>query len=363
MAVLLPFSFTLLVLPVAQFYVGHDALDGLVNAALASTSACQEAVHQGGLVVHVVCVAESHVAEVCGEWWEDGVSQCSLVAFRRFGSEQSNESRQFLRHLRSHFKHLFHLAIFFCHPSALREQLFLVSHQLLAGLGVVLVEVVHQRLDVLVVPVLRHQLLQDGICLLFREQLRSATQENLHRGMPTAFVQEVALLQLLLLHHPLGNETNALVSFSGIVHFNSHFNFHFNFLFYFLFNFLFNFHFNSPLIPQQFFFAQLCRVQLVAEHQFFVEVEDVVAARDVDGSFPFVNGLVVGHSAKHFASHPSLSLLTIQAFWNVEEDVSASLADRDVRHVDAQLLLAPLQTLLVELFEVFTAVQVDDGFA
>ena len=44
----------------------------------------------------------------------------------------------------------------------------------------------------------------------------ATAQENLHRSMSAAFAEEVARLQLFLLHHALSNEANAVINFSGL---------------------------------------------------------------------------------------------------------------------------------------------------
>ena len=140
----------------------------------------------------------------------------------------------------------FRLALPIFHPLALREELLLVAEQALAGLGVVLVEVIHELLDVLVLPMFRHQFGEYGVCLVFGEELGYTAQENLHRSMSAAFAEEVARLQLFLLHHALSNEANAVINFSrlGIVLFNFQtacgLNFPFNFPFNSLFKSLFN---------------------------------------------------------------------------------------------------------------------------
>ena len=108
------------------------------------------------------------------------------------------------------------LGLFPKQPLALGEQLLLILEQLLARVRVVLVEVLHQLLDVLIRPMLRHQFGKYAVHLSLGEQLRGTTEENLHRRMPATLVQEVAFLQVLLLHHPFGDKAGSFIGRRGL---------------------------------------------------------------------------------------------------------------------------------------------------
>ena len=61
-----------------------------------------------------------------------------------------------------------------------------------------------------------HQLLQNAVHFGLIQQLRSTTQEHLDGCVPTSFVQEVALQQSFLLHHPASNKADAVINKGNI---------------------------------------------------------------------------------------------------------------------------------------------------
>ena len=219
---LLPLRLAMPVLLIAPFNVGHDAPDGIVDAALSGTRARHQAVHQRRLVLHVVGVGKAHAAQMRSQRREDGVGHSRLVDIGRFRGQQLNQLGQLSRHFWWHRTPLvireaalarrasFGPARGEASP-ALDEQLLLILQQPLTGIGVVLVEVTDQLLDVLVAPVFGHQFRQHPVHLLLRQQLSSPAQHHLHACMPASFVQEVALHQSLLLHHAASDKAHALV--------------------------------------------------------------------------------------------------------------------------------------------------------
>ena len=95
----LPLAFAAQVLGVAQAYVGHDAVNGFRYAVLACAGARHEHVHQRGLVLHVVYVAEARAPQVGGQRREHGVGHGGPVRLGRAAHEQLDQPGQPLRHL------------------------------------------------------------------------------------------------------------------------------------------------------------------------------------------------------------------------------------------------------------------------
>ena len=62
----LPGTLSLTLLSISCPYIRHDAVDGLSDALLARACGGAEDIHERGLVLHIVDVAESHLTEVGG---------------------------------------------------------------------------------------------------------------------------------------------------------------------------------------------------------------------------------------------------------------------------------------------------------
>ena len=222
LTVLLPLILPALVLLVAPLDVGHDVGDRLVDATLARTRRRHQTVHQRRLVIHIVGIGEAHAAEMRTQRRKHRMGHRWLIHIWRPRCQQADQLRQLLRQLRRRFsQHALRVGeVCRRQPATLREQFLLILQQALVGVSVVLVEVVHQLLDVLVLPVIGHQHLQHTIGLGLRQQLRSTTEEYLHRCMPAALIYEVAPVESLLLHHPLSDKPAPLIrlfGFGGLV--------------------------------------------------------------------------------------------------------------------------------------------------
>ena len=173
-------------------------LNGLIDTTLSCTRLSHQTVHQRGLVLHVVSIGEPHLAQMGCQGWEHGVSNSCLVDGGSLRGQQSDQLRQPLRHLGRSTQQCLGLialpakspccVLIGAHPPAFHKQLLLVLQQPLVGLSVVLVEIVDQRLDVHVLPVLGHQLLQHAVHLVLRQQLCSAAQQHLHAGVAATLV-------------------------------------------------------------------------------------------------------------------------------------------------------------------------------
>ena len=103
-------------------------------------------------------------------------------------------------------------------------------------------------------------------------------------------------------------------------------------------------------------------MQLITEHQFLVDIQDILPTWNVYSPLFLVHSRVVGY-ATHFLTEPSLSLLTVHSFRYVEQDVSTCTTHRTVHHVDTQLTLATHQCLGIQLWEVLATVQVNNRLA
>ena len=97
---LLPLGLALLVDGVALTDVGHDVVDGLVDATLTRARLCYQAVHQRCLVLHIVCVLEGGLIEVCAQRREDTAGHSGLIRAWHLGGEQTDELGQMLAELR-----------------------------------------------------------------------------------------------------------------------------------------------------------------------------------------------------------------------------------------------------------------------
>ena len=97
---LLPLGLALLVDGVALSDVGHDVVDGLVDATLTRARLCHQTVHQRRLVLHIVRVLEGGLIEVCAQRGEDTAGHSGLVGARHLGGEQTDELGQMLAELR-----------------------------------------------------------------------------------------------------------------------------------------------------------------------------------------------------------------------------------------------------------------------
>ena len=102
-------------------------------------------------------------------------------------------------------------------------------------------------------------------------------------------------------------------------------------------------------------------MQLVPEHQVFVDIQDILPTRQIDGSLQFVHGLVVVYAVEHLITEPGLRLLAVKAFGNVKQYVTTRTTHGAVDHVDTQLALATHQLTGIDLREVRTTVQIDDS--
>ena len=98
----LPRLFAGKVLSIAPADVGHDVVDGSADAVLTGTGARHQHVHQRGLVLHVVDVAEASLAQMGAESREHRVADGRLVDVGRLRGEQLDELRKLARHNWSH---------------------------------------------------------------------------------------------------------------------------------------------------------------------------------------------------------------------------------------------------------------------
>ena len=103
-------------------------------------------------------------------------------------------------------------------------------------------------------------------------------------------------------------------------------------------------------------------MQFIAEHQFLVDIQDILPTGQVDGPLRLMHRFVVLH-VTHLMTHPCLSRLTVHPLGNVEQHMTPRATHRTVYHIDAQLALMPSQKPFVKLLEVRTAVQVNDRLA
>ena len=99
---LLPSLLALQVLSVTAADVGHDAVDGFRDTILTGSRSRHQAVHQRGLVLHVVDIAEARLVQMGTERGEYRVSHSRTVDVGRVLQQQLDQRRQPLRHLRRH---------------------------------------------------------------------------------------------------------------------------------------------------------------------------------------------------------------------------------------------------------------------
>ena len=103
-------------------------------------------------------------------------------------------------------------------------------------------------------------------------------------------------------------------------------------------------------------------MQFVAEHQFLVDIQDILPTGQIDGPLRLMHRFVVLH-VTHLMTHPCLSRLTVHPLGNVEQYMTTRATHRTVHHIDAQFTLTSHQRLGIQLREVLAAVQVYDALA
>ena len=74
--------------------VRHDAVDGFADAVLPRSRRCHQHVHQRGLVLHIVDVAEGDLPQMGRQCREDGTRHSIPVDFGHLGQKQLDEWRQ-----------------------------------------------------------------------------------------------------------------------------------------------------------------------------------------------------------------------------------------------------------------------------
>ena len=101
-------------------------------------------------------------------------------------------------------------------------------------------------------------------------------------------------------------------------------------------------------------------MQLIAEHQFLVHIQDIFTTWNVDPTLLLMDLFIVVHITQYMR-HPCLCRLTVHAFRDVEQDGKASTTDRDIKHVDAQLTFVAFYPQFIDFTTIRIAVHVDNG--
>ena len=104
-------------------------------------------------------------------------------------------------------------------------------------------------------------------------------------------------------------------------------------------------------------------MQFIAEHQFLVDIQDIITTWNIDGPLFLVDCCIILYTTQYLGRKPLLGRLTVHTFGNIKQDVSTRTTHRSVHQVDTQFTLATHQLLGIQLWEVLATVQVDNGLA